>query len=148
MPTSSHKRALSSGDTPAAKVAKVKGRKKQPEQHIYITMTTTKIAPYGRGTEEDACYHDAYKSQEDAENALRQIANYDDYSHIRWAVGMRRSMLRIYTDEGQADGYDDDDEGVELKVEKVRLIRKGYMKKVELKRPMGVDEDEEGVGQV
>ena len=130
-----YKRALSNRDDPPAKAAKVKATKKAPERYAYITVTTTKTTPFTYPAEENAVYGDAYESQEDAENALQQIAN-DDYAHVKWEVSTEHHLLRIYTNEGHySNGYDYDDNGIKLKVEKFRLKPKGCVKRVELKRP-------------
>ena len=89
-----------------------------------------------------ATYGDAYESQEDAENALRQIAN-DDYSHVKWDVSTEHHILRIYSNEGHSSGYDYDDDGIELKVEKFRLRSKGCDMRIELKRPRSLGDYEE-----
>ena len=66
---SSHKRALSSGETPAAKQKKV-----EKPQYVYMTMSTTKQRAWQSSEiEETPQYHDAYQMEEDAVNALKQM---------------------------------------------------------------------------
>lgn len=64
---SSHKRALSSGETPVAKQKKV-----DKPQYVLITMSTTKQRAWrGNEIEQIPQYHDAYRTAEAAKNALK-----------------------------------------------------------------------------
>ena len=111
-----HKRALSSGESPITKKLQPTASYEPPSE-VFITVSITKIVhEYANdAVEEVTNYHQAYQTKEDAENALREMAN-DQYSHQEWTTSHTKSGgLHIMPAEDD-DGYSDET-GTELKVE-------------------------------
>ena len=76
MAAPSHKRALRSGETPAAK--KLKNGSQSRPKHAYLTIEIIKTDwSFSGETHIDTVikYHHTHDNQEDAENALRAMAN-------------------------------------------------------------------------
>ena len=136
--STSHKRALSSGDTSITKKANTQSIQ-QPTQYVYVTISIRKITHgYGPdgGIETVTRYHEAYQAPEDASNALRHMANQDFHS-LDWdSTETHDGCLQLFRPEADDEDYDDN-EDVELKVERVRLMPAGCMQEVRLLKVSG-----------
>ena len=113
----SPKRALSSGIDPVPKKPKV-GPHVETAQYVYITMSTRNIVhEYANDAVETiTTYHSAYQTQEDADNALKIMAN-ERYPSTEWCLDRDRSgQLTLSSTEDE--GYHPED-AVNLKVQRI-----------------------------
>lgn len=138
--TALHKRALRSGERPVAKKANLHAQV-EAVQYAYITMSTTHVLhEYANDAIEDiTMQHKAYRTQADAENALKQMAN-DRYSACGWVLSRDRNgqmSLEFEDDDGGAE------ESVSFEVKMIELMSARWMEKVKSKRPYSSDDVED-----
>lgn len=138
MATASHKRQLSTAVTPTAKRPSTKAHRPIP-QRVYMTMSYRKFASSRAysGWNEIRKFHHAYQSEEDAESAIKDMANGDPWCDD-WIVERTCTGLYIYNErEDYAENY------IEFRVERLEVRPAGCTERVKLHQETESEEEEE-----